>query len=97
MYGGQTAENNVVLKAGLCELGRLMRGKPVANQNSGFVIRSSSSPRLKYVPDPIQADILIHIALAGRGEMPARASDEWCKYCDGSWRAKQPVGPGTDL
>jgi hypothetical protein len=70
--GGEPAQYDVILKAELEHLQRLMGGKAIADQEPGSVASTSLGLRVEYMLDPIQIDGAVRVSLFRAGKVPSR-------------------------
>jgi hypothetical protein len=70
--GGESAYYDIVLKAELEYLQRLMGGKAIADQEPVSVASTSLGLRVKYMLDPIQIDGAARVSLFQAGKVPSR-------------------------
>lgn len=64
----EPAQYDVVLKAELEHLQRLVGGKPIADPEAGSVASTSLGLRVKYMLDPIKVDGAVCVTLYGRAK-----------------------------
>jgi len=93
-----TAKDNVVLKAILHDLERLVSAEAVTDKNPWFLVSLRFGLRVKHTFDPLQADLGVGVSRLRARIMPSRGgicgsvASMGCSWPDNHWKKRPTVG-----